>query len=429
VIGDSLRRIPAIFQSRRMVVVLMLGFSSGIPYFLVGQTMNMWLTDAGIDTKTIATFASIGLPYTLKFLWAPLVDRYPLPFLGRRRGWLFAFQLALLASLIVMATIDPVAYTHEFAIVAVCVAAAAASQDIVVDAYNADLLSAEERAAGSATYVMGYKVAMLMSGMLAQRLSDDIVWPAIYLGMAGLVVVGIVATFLAEEPPPRDDRPRTLEEALIKPFADFFVRLGWRRALLVFAFAATYKFGENFAQVLTIVAWKRVLHYTGAEIAYANKLVGTIGFAIGGAIGAGLVAQHGLRRMLVVFGVLQGVTQALYIVMYLAGHDIVVFGTGVFVENVAFAMATSAFAAAFMSVVSPAVSATQMALLTSLSSVGSRVFGFAAADVQASLGWPGFFAVSIALGVPGLAFAWLAFAPQRPKNDLIPPRIRSRSDA
>ena len=412
-IFKSLRRIPQIFRSRRMVVVLMLGFSAGIPYFLVGQSMKMWLSQSRIDIKTVGTFGMVGLAYTFKFTWAPLLDRFALPFLGRRRGWMLVFQLGLIAALLYMSTIDPAADTERFAIAAACVAFMAASQDIVIDAFNADLLAPEQRTAGSATYVTGYKVGMLMSGALAQRLSDDVVWPVIYVAMACLVIVGIVGTFLAEEPPLRDDRPRTIQATLVRPFAEFFSRLGSQRALLVLAFAATYKFGEQYAQSLVIVLYTRDLHYTGAEIAYANKLLGTIGFALGGALGGILAARYGVRRMLVVFGLVQGVVQTGYIVIAVSGHDVVVFGTVVFIENLSFAMATSTFQACLMGQVSPAVSATQFALLTSLSSVGDRVFGWTTGYVQTSLGWPGFFAVSIALGLPGLVFAWFALAPRR----------------
>ena len=410
-IFKTFRRLAQAFRSRRMVVVLMLGVSAGIPYFLVGQTMKMWLSQSHIDIKTVGTFGMVGLAYTFKFTWAPLLDRYALPFLGRRRGWMLVFQLGLIAALLFMSTIDPAVDTERFAIAAVVVAFMAASQDIVIDAFNADLLTPEQRTAGSATYVTGYKVGMLISGALAQRLSDDIVWPAIYIGMASFVVVGIAGTLLAEEPPPRPDRPKTIQATLVRPFVEFFTRLGTRRALLVLAFAATYKFGEQYAQSLTIVLYTRDLHYSGAEIAYANKLLGTIGFAIGGAIGGALAAQYGVRRMLVVFGLLQAVVQTGYIVIAASGHDVVVFGTVIFIENLSFAMATSTFQASLMGHVSPAVSATQFALLTSLSSVGDRVFGWTTGYVQTALGWPGFFLVSIALGLPGLVVAWFALAP------------------
>ena len=406
------RDLFAVFRSRRMAVVFLLGFSSGLPLLLVGQTLQIWLTDAKIDVKQIATFAAVGLPYTFKFAWAPLLDRYHLPFLGRRRGWMLVFQLGLMVALAVMSTIDPAASVERTAVIAVIVATLSASQDIMIDAYNADLLAPEERAAGSATYVMGYRVAMLIAGSLALVLADHLAWRVVYAIMAALVGVGVIATLLAEEPPLRDRPPRTLASAVVRPFTELFGRLGWRTALLTLAFAATYKFGEQFAQVLTGTFYRGAIGFTKTDIGLVSKAVGFGAWALGGVLGGVLTARYGVRKMLVAFGIVQASTHLAYLWIAYAGKNLVVFGVAIFIENVSFAMATSAFVAALMSVTAAAVSATQFALLTSLSSVGQRVFGTFAGDVVKAVGWKGFFLTTIAMGLPGLLFAWLATAPR-----------------
>lgn len=401
----------SVFRSRRMAVIFLLGFSSGLPLMLTGQTMQMWLTDAHVDLKKIATFAAVGTPYSIKFLWAPLLDRYRLPFLGRRRGWIFLFQLGLIAALLAMSTFDPATDIGTFALLAVVIATLSASQDIMIDAYNADLLAPEQRAAGSATYVMGYRVAMLLAGSLALVLADHVVWRAVYCVMAAAMAIGLVGTLLAEEPALRDTPPRTIVSSVVRPFTEFFGRLGWKTALLTLGFAATYKFGEQFAQVLTNPFY-RAIGFTKTDIGVVSKAVGFAAWAIGGALGGILTARYGVRRMLVPFGLVQALTHVAYLWIAYAGKNLVVFGVAIFIENLSFAMATSAFVAALMATTAPAVSATQFALLTSLSSYGQRVFGTFAGNVQAALGWKGFFLTTIALGLPGLVLAWLATKPR-----------------
>ena len=409
----------AIFRSRRMAVVLLLGFSSGLPLMLTGQTIQQWLLDAKVDLKSIATFAAVGLPYTTKFLWAPLLDRYTLPFLGRRRGWLLVFQVGLVGGLIFISCLDPKADPELFALAALIVATLSASQDIVVDAYNTDLLDPEQRAAGSATYVMGYRTAMLASGAMALVMADHLLWQVVYLIMAGLMVIGIVGTLLAEEPKAHVRPPRTLASAVVEPFIEFFTRFGWRQALVVLGFAATYKFGEQFAQNM-VQPFYRSVGFTKTEIGLASKAVSYFGVAVGGAISGVLVARYGVRKMLVVFGCIQIGAHVAYLAIAFAGHDIVVFAIAIFVEYVVLAMAAMTFVAAQMSMCSPAVSATQMALLTSLSSVGQRVFGTFGADVVGAVGWKGFFVVTMAMGLPGIVLAWFAMHDPPPAAVFVP---------
>lgn len=395
-----------------MAAVFLLGFSSGLPLLLVGQTLVQWLIDAKFDDKTIALVSAFGLPYTFKWAWAPLLDRYDLPFLGRRRGWILMFQIAIAVGLVAMGWWGPQRDFHTFTLLTFLVAIAAASQDVVIDAYNTEILGPDERAAGSAAYVMGYRTAMLVAGMFALVLADHIDWLVVYWIMAGLMAIGMVGVFLAERPKASVAAPRTLVESVYLPFRTFFTRYG-RHALVLLAFAATYKFGEQFLAVM-IPKFYRTLGFTKSEIGVLSKFVTFAAFAVGGGLGGSLVARYGLRRMLIAFGILQAATNLAYLAMAYAGHDLAVFGTAVFIENVSAATATAAFSAALMSFCSPGTSATQMALLTSLSSVGQRVFGFSAGMVVERYGFSALFGLAMALAIPGIVLAHFAIAGVKP---------------
>jgi len=396
----------AIFASRRMGVIFLLGFGSGLPLALSGQTAQQWLYDAKIDVKTITTFASIGLPYTLKFLWAPLVDRYTLPFLGRRRGWLLVLQLAVIAGIVAMSQLDPHADAWTFAIAALVLATLSATLDIVVDAYNADILDVSQRAAGSAAYIMGYRTAMLTSGALALVMADHAAWSAVYLTMAGAMAIGIVGTLLAEEPARTGRPPRTIVHAVVEPISDFFKRYR-SHVVVLLLFGALYKFAEQFTQAVTQPFYRSV-GFSKTEIGLAAKLTVFVAFAVGGALGGSLVARHGVKRMLVVFGFLQLLVPVGYLAIAYAGHDLTFLVVALFIEYTASAMAGTAFSAALMGMTSPAFSATQMALFTALASVGQRVFGRFGGDLIGAYGYKGMFAITIAFGLPGIALAYFA---------------------
>ncbi len=389
-----------------MAVIFVLGFSSGLPLLLTGQTLQAWMTSVGLDLGGIADLQAIGLAYTLKFLWAPILDRYRPPFLGRRRGWLLAFQLGLMVAIAIMAGVDPRAHPLELAAIAIVVAFLSSLQDIVIDAFNADSLAPQERAAGSAAYVLGYRAALVISGTLALVLADHVPWRTIYIGMAALMMIGVVATLFADEPAEPAAAPRSFSQALVQPFTEMWRRLGVKRLALVLGFAALYRFGDYFAQALFITFESRGVGFSFTEIGLVNKGVAFVGMATGGLFAGSLVARFGLRKMLVAFGLLSAITNLLYSWLALAGHDLTIFCIAVFVDNVSYALGTSAFLSVLMGACSPAVSATQMALLTSLSSVGQRVFGTLADDVVAAASWSGFFAISAALALPGLLLAW-----------------------
>ena len=399
-----------------MAVLFLLGLSGGLPLLLTGQLLRAWMQSVEAPLDQIAAFSLVGLAYTFKFAWAPLFDRFRLPFLGRRRGWILVFQLLLVVAIAVMGTFDPLVEPETLAVAAVVVAFLSASQDVIIDAYKADLLTPEERAAGIAMYVIGYRIAMAITGILALGVIGYVPWSVIYGVIAALMALGIVGTLLAEEPP-EPAKPLTLVEALYRPFVLLHQRLGTTGLGLALAFVVFYKFGDHFAQVLLIsfLKDKDGAAFAWIEIATVYKLLGTTGMAIGG-IGAGvLVPRWGIRRVLIVFGILQACTNLLYILLAYSPSNLVVLGAAVLFDYVAGALGTAAFISYMMSICSPAVSATQFALLTSLSSVGERVFGPFAADIVESYGWQGYFIATTLMALPGLALAAVVTRRDEPK--------------
>src|SRR6266481_2175445 len=240
-----------IFGQPKMAVLLFLGFSSGLPFYLTSKTLQAWMTTAKVDLATIGFFSLVTLPYSLKFVWAPLMDRYVPPFLGRRRGWVFITQVLLLLAIAAMSLHDPRTGLKMLAINAIAIAFFSASQDISLDAYRTDVLRDREMGAGAAVFVMGYRIAMITTGALAFFLADRLPWPMVYLILSILMIVGIVTTFVAPEPVLNDAPPRTLVEAVVLPFADFFQRVGVLRALLVLLFIVAYKYSDSLAGSMT----------------------------------------------------------------------------------------------------------------------------------------------------------------------------------
>jgi PAT family beta-lactamase induction signal transducer AmpG len=400
----------SIFRSRRMAVVFLLGFSSGLPLMLVGQTLQQWAIDAKVDIKALAAFTLIKLPSNFKWVWAPLLDRYPLPFLGRRRGWLITLQITLVLGLTVMASLDAATNLAALVTAAVLVSFVSMSQDIIVDAYNVEVLEPDERAAGSAVYVMGYRTAMLISGSLTLIMADHMSWQIVYGTMAALMLVGVFATLLAEEPSVTRP-PRTFMQSVYRPFLELWQRYRLH-AIVILLFCATYKFGEQFAQAVSQPFYREAIGFTKTEIGVLSKAVAFVAFGLGGAFGGTLVARYGLRKMLVAFGILQAATHAGYLLLAYVGHDLTVYGITLFVENLSFAMATAAFTGAQYSFCTPGVAAMQMALLTSLTGLGQNLFGVYAGRLVAAHGYVTFYEITIAMGVPGLVLAWFANAPR-----------------
>ena len=241
----------SVFQSRKMAFILLLGFSSGLPLYLTSRTLQAWLTIEGVDLTTIGMFSLVALPYSLKFVWSPLLDRFSLPRLGRRRGWMAFSQILLLVSIAAMSLGDPADAVTGVALVAIAIAFFSATQDIAIDAYRTDVLEVREMGAGAAVNVLGYRVAMLLTGAGALILADRMSWPTVYLIMAAFMLIGLVASFRTPEPADPVQPPSSLKAAILDPFVEFAGRFGLRRALLILTFIVVYRMGDALVNNMT----------------------------------------------------------------------------------------------------------------------------------------------------------------------------------
>ncbi len=392
-----------VLRSPRIAAVLLLGFSSGLPLSLTGSTLQAWLTVSAVDIATIAWFSWIGLPYALKFLWAPLMDRFVPPLLGRRRGWMLLTQIGLVTGIAAMAFSSPAESLWALGCAALAVAFLSASQDVVIDAYRTDVLRAEERGMGAAAGVFGYRIAMLVSGALALILADQIGWRTTYFVMAAVMLVGAVTAWLAPEPEVVAAAPRTLGAAVVRPIADLFSRPG---AVALLALVMLYKFGDALAGTLTTAFLIRGVGFSPTDVGVVNKGLGLAALLAGALLGGTALARMSLVRALLIFGVLQAVSNLSFAWLALAGksYPLLIFTVGF--ENLASGMGTAAFVAFAMALCNHSFSATQYALLSAIASLGRILFGPMAGSMVEGLGWDGFFVLTFFAALPGLGLVW-----------------------
>ena len=393
-----------LFTNRRIAVTLLLGFSSGLPLALTGSTLQAWFTVSGVNIVTIGFLGLVGQPYIYKFLWAPLMDRYVPPLLGRRRGWLLLTQAGLLVTIIAMGTLSPAVTPWHLGLLALAVAFLSASQDIVIDAYRTDLLRPAERGLGAAAVVGGYRVAMLVSGGVALIMSEWLGWRATYTLMGVLMAVGILATLIGPEPERQVVPPRTLADAVWKPFWEFITRPGAAGLLLMIVL---YKFGDAFAGTLTTAFLIRGAGFSPADVGAIYKSLGLFATLLGIFLGGTLMAELGLFRSLLWFGILQGVSNLSFVALAAAGKSYPLMVFAVTLENFTAGMGTAAFVAMLMALCDARYTATQYALLSALSAVGRVFLGPPAGYLVESLGWGKFFFVTFIAALPGLGLLWL----------------------
>jgi PAT family beta-lactamase induction signal transducer AmpG len=392
-----------VFGNRRIAVVLFLGFSSGLPLALTGGTLQAWMTVSGVDIATIGLFSLIGLPYLFKFLWAPLMDRFVPPLFGRRRGWIALMQMALAGAIFIMASLDPTRVPMMLAGLALLVAFLSASQDIVYDAYRTDVLREKERGAGAAVSVLGYRVAMLVAGALALIIADQIGWHGTYVLMAMLMFAAVLATIFGPEPETAVKPPARLSEAVMGPLKDFFSR---RDALWLLALIVLYKLGDAFAGTLTTAFLLRGAGFSLTDVGAINKTLGLIATIVGALFGGALMVKLGLFRSLLLFGVLQALSNLSFMVLAWVGKNYSVMVAAVGFENFAGGMGTAAFVALLMGLCNARYSATQFALLSAAASVGRVLVGPPAGYLVKAIGWADFFFLTFLVALPGLVLLW-----------------------
>jgi len=392
-----------VYGDRRMLAILLMGFSSGLPLALTASTLAIWLKTTGVSLTAIGLFAEVGLAYNLKFLWAPAMDRIRLPLigrLGRRRGWAVTIQLALVAALLVMAGRDPAADPWPVAIIAAVVAFLSASQDIVIDAYRVELLDEREQGAGAAATQVGYRFGMIASGAGALYLAAYFGWFWSYVGMAVLMLVGVVTVLMTREPrlvaPPVHGS--WLAETVVAPFAEFASRRG---SLLILIFVVLYKFGDALAGIMSSPFYV-TLGFSLVDIANVAKIFGTAASIAGVFLGGAAVYRLGLMPALLICGAFQALSNLMYIVQLWAGPDPTVLALTIATENVTGGMASAAFVAYLSRLCHPAFTATQYALLSALAATGRTVLAAVGGYLADRLGWQPFFLVATVACLPAL---------------------------
>lgn len=396
-----------------MAALLLLGFSSGLPLFLTSKTLQAWMTVEGVNLRSIGLFSLVGLPYSLKFIWSPLLDRFVPPFLGRRRGWLALTQGALLFAIAAMALQQPRQALQLLAINALLIAFFSATQDIAADAYRTDVLEEREMGAGAAVFVLGYRIALLITGSLALILADRIPWSTVYLLMALLMAVGLVSSFWAPEPRQQERPPESLSEAVILPFGEFFQRSGFTRGALILVFIVLYKLGDALVNNMSTPFLLKT-GFTQTDIGAIQGGMGLLATIVGTLVGGGILSKLGINRSLWVFGALQAVSNLAYYVLAVLGKNYPFLVLTINIENFCAGLGTAAFVAFLMSLCNQRFSATQYALLSSLMAVSRDILVAPAGGLAEATGWPLFFLLSIVIAIPGLLLLPV-FAPWNPR--------------
>ncbi len=383
--------------NRRMLVSLVMGFSCGLPLLLTLSVLQAWMKEAGVNLTTIGLMSLVGMPYTLKFFWSPLFDRYTLPVMGRRRGWLLVSQLSLMAALVWLGFSNPVAHPELLAVAALAVAFFSASHDIVVDAYRREDLPDRELGLGSSLYINGYRVGMLLASGGGLILADHMPFSRVYLIMALCVLPGVITTVLTPEPHVASF-PVTLKAAVVDPLVEYFSRTN---ALWILAFILMYKIGDTMAAAMTTPFY--------LDIGYSKTQIGTVvklfGFwaTVGGTVFGGIaMIRLGILRSLWIFGILQALSTAGFALLAVIGPNLTALSAIIAFENLSGGMGTSAYAAYMASITDKRFTATQYALLTSLMGI-PRVLASAPTGYMAThMGWQGFFIFCTLIALPGL---------------------------
>jgi PAT family beta-lactamase induction signal transducer AmpG len=381
-----------------MLVAFLMGFSSGLPLLLTASLLQAWMKQLNVDLSIIGLMSLVGVPYTVKFLWAPLLDRYVPPLLGRRRGWLLGSQLALMAAVLSLGLTDPAKGPWIVASAAFMVSLFSATQDIVIDAYRREDLEEKELGLGSSFYINGYRLGMLLASGGGLILADHMPFSCVYFIMAACLLPGVATTLLTPEPITGAEPPRSLKEAVFEPLIDYFRR---RQALLLLIFIILYKIGDSMASTMTTPFYLDI-GFTKSEIGAVVKLFGFWATVGGGFLGGAMILNLGIKRGLWIFGILQALSTGAFSVLALIGRSVPGLASVIAFENLTSGMGTAAFAAFMASLTNKRFTATQYALLSSLMGV-PRVMASAPTGLVAQhTGWPVFFMLCMLAALPGL---------------------------
>lgn len=398
-----------VFGSRKMAVLALLGFASGLPLYLTSKTLQAWMTVEGVDLTAIGLFSLVSIPYSFKFLWSPLLDRFVPPFLGRRRGWLVLIQLGLILAIAAMAVQNPAQTLQLLAINAMVIAFLSATQDIATDAYRTDVLEKREMGAGAAVFVLGYRIALLITGSLALILADRLPWSTVYLLLAAFMAIGLFASLWAPEPLRQEQPPKSLADAVRLPFIEFFQRLGLLNGLMILVFIVLYKLGDAVAANMATPFLLKT-GFSQTDIGAIQGGMGLIATIVGTLAGGAFLSKLGINRSLWIFGGCQAISNLTYFVLAQLGKNYPFMVLTINIENFCAGLGTAAFLAFFMNLCNARFSATQFALLSSLMAVSRDILVAPAGKIAQTTGWSLFFLLSFVAAIPGLVLLPI-FAP------------------
>ncbi len=387
------------YFNKQFAIIFLMGLSSGLPLALTGGTLQAWMKSENVDLGSIGLFAMVGLPYSLKFLWAPLLDRYSIGKWGRRRGWMLVSQILLVLATVFLGLSHPQENLGMVAFWALMTSFLSASQDIAIDAWRREALTNEELGWGSSIHVAAYLFAFRMiSGALALILSDHFSWSEVYGIMAIVQAMGIISTLLCKEPLVETPPPSSFQQAIIEPFRDFFQKKG---ALWILLFILMYKMGDNMASQMSLPFYLD-LGFTRTEVGAISKLIGWVSLSVGGLIGGAWILRLGIINALVVFGIAQGLSNFGFSILAWLGKDLSVLTAVIAVENFAIGMSTSAFVAFMAALTNKKFTATQYALLTSFMGLSRTIVPAFTGFIAIRTGWFWFFTLCGVISIPGV---------------------------
>ena len=391
--------------NRRMLICIFTGFASGMPLYLLISLVPAWLRTEGVGLAEIGFFALIGLPYTWKFLWSPLLDRYSLSVLsfapGLRRGWMLTSQVLLLVSIAALGTLDPQQQLWPIAWLCLGIATLSATQDIVLDAYRRQILPDNELGLGNSIHVNAYRIAGLVPGSLSLILADSMAWDTVFLITAAFMLVGIIMSLSITEPPAVSNSPRSLKDAVVAPFEEFFSRQGTQQALLILAFMLLYKLGDSMATALATPFYLD-MGYSKTEIGLVAKQAALWPVIIGGMLGGVLMLKIGINRALWLFGFVQIISILGFAVLARIGEGLWLLGLVIGFEYLGVGLGTAAFVAFIARTTNAAFAATQLALFTALTAIPRTIASASTGIIVDTIGWESFFYLCTLMAIPGM---------------------------
>lgn len=385
-----------------ITVVTFLGFASGLPFPLVSGTLQAWLASENIDIKTIGILTVITFPYSFKFLWSALFDRYSISKLGRRKGWILTCQLLILIGIFLMVITTP-KYLSIFSALAILVAFFSASQDISIDAYRTEILKPKDRGLGASLAVTAYRIALIIAGGLCLLLADYLGWQTALLAVSSMLVLGIFSTLWAGEPE-GIKKPTTLRESFIEPFKDLLKR---KKSLILILSIIFYKLGDAYAGSLITAFFIRGVGFSLTEVGTVNKIGGLISSILGALLGGVLLTKMTLYRALILFGFFQAISNLMFMALAIIGKNFAFFVSTIIIENFTGGMGTTAFLALLMGICNRGFAATQYALLSSLASLGRVIISPTSGFVVDHIGWAAFYFATFIVAIPGLIFIFM----------------------